>query len=301
MYIAVAQTELEIIGDQLAERVDNTKPALFAGEKVRDFQRDGINNLVSALGSLTTFEIDPERPLLVFGENGSGKSVLTRAIGLALDKAVCEAHWQSSGEFEEYRGTFYSRRTVRLAERISSAGLGLDFSKVLHVKGTDRVPLQKSGLSVTIDPSTETIDKPTHLSKWYGREHVEPSETGYDGGVNSRRQQLDAMVAKAYRNGLRRDEGVGDVEHGEKSASDATTYMIGDNLPPIALLMDEPESGLSPRRYEALAEEVLTMNGSFAHIVIATNSLVLWNLYQDQDERFTYLDLNAHEAAAPTV
>jgi energy-coupling factor transporter ATP-binding protein EcfA2 len=281
MQLRIDKAQIELAGHQLEEEIAQKVASEHRfTEAMADTQREGITNIVNVLGNTASLELDPSRPLLVFGENGSGKTTVSRAIALALDRSVCEAHWQKSEEDECYRGNFYKSDVRTLKPRLRRATIGLNFSRAIEVDASAEA-LQEFGLSHDIDFATKRVNDGID----YGALD-RTNETGYTGhntDTSSRRQQLDRFgdIASMYVTDRTRRE---DIYY-------PWIDMIDPSLKPVAIMYDEPETGLSPRRHDTLGEEILDLDLA-AHVIVATNSLRLWQHYQNQDERFAYLDLS---------
>lgn len=220
---------------------------------------------------------------LIVGENGGGKSTLARALFLAAQYADHRELFVSRGSTEEQAQE--TALHVTFADSQSSAGIETSLSGIAREVGmamTDGVDLQSTRPPAYTDigemygdaqhKAREQASDKAHIKDIYdpethrGARVVEHEEGSLDEGWGSTRQTIDQRLRYIK----------------ERRVNPPKRRKLG-NRPtngPAVCTIDEPETGLAPRRHNEIEDEIYDIFGSpdtGNTLIVPTNSVVLFN------------------------
>ncbi|QQS26725.1 AAA family ATPase [bacterium] len=241
-------------------------------------RRADISRTIEAIARLPEIlEFKPGITLIV-GENGLGKSTLAKSLryaALTHDRAM-----QDGDSIAEARNWVLSPRAHGDAQfELNDSGLAPEISEYIHVDYYGHMPY----ITPHYYDAAEIIGRQKTLNREAGRTDYRYDEHGQSmqyAGTHSRtgrshRQTVDdqlfGYLKSEKESEIKRKSYRSAREDGKKYPTDL------DTTGPQVYFIDEPETGMSPRRHKQLANEILDVTHEGATIILPTNSTVLYD------------------------
>lgn len=247
------------------------------GDLIAERRADLSRTIEAIAGLPETLEFKPGITLIV-GENGLGKSTLAKALryaALTHDRAM-----QDGDSIAEARNWVLSPRAHGDAQfELNDSGLAPEISEHIHIDYYGHMPYTTPHYY----DAAEIIGRQKTLNREAGRTDYRYDERGQSvqyAGTHSRagrshRQTVDDQLFGYLKsekdNEIKRKSHRSAREGGKKYPVDL------DTTGPQVYFIDEPETGMSPRRHKQLADEILDVTHEGATIILPTNSTVLYD------------------------
>lgn len=201
---------------------------------------------------------------LIFGENGAGKSTLAKALFLAMrvedrtrsnkDAAINALNFRGvdTERFKDARKDAEKSLLTITGDThdVFLRGSGLAPLLARHMKITAE---KKKGFVYYHDCTLASGVEETNAYRYYSRE-------------DSRHEDLFSHDYRSHRQTVER--------HLEDLRQDRIRNTMGESE---IVFLDEPETGMSPKRHKAIAEELPTHAEPGSIIIVPSNSVVLYN------------------------
>lgn len=241
-------------------------------------RRADISRTVEAISRLPeTISFKPGITLIV-GENGLGKSTLAKALryaGIIHDYAMREGNMEDAADLTLNP----SSAIVDEKTELYGAGLAPDIARHIRVDYYGHMPYTTPHYY----DASEIIGRQKTLDIQAGRTDYRYDELGQSRqyvGTHSRTGRSHRQTVDDQLFGYLKSEKESDIERKSRRSAreDGKKYPINlDTTGPQVYFIDEPETGMSPKRHKHLAEEVLDVTHEGATIILPTNSTVLYD------------------------
>lgn len=243
-------------------------------------RRHDLEATIEAIAGLPEIlEFKPGITLIV-GENGLGKSTLAKALRYA---AIIADKTMRRGDHEEAKDEVLNPRAGWGDDKaeLYDSGLAPEITEHIHVDFFGDC----SGLTPHYFDAAELLGRQRTLNKQAGRSDYRYDERGnsiHTAGSFARdgmshRQTVDDQLFDYLK-----DEKEDELRNHERKKlrteiSPVRNITMLDRSGPRVYFIDEPETGMSPKRHKHLADEILNVTHEGATIILPTNSTVLYD------------------------
>jgi energy-coupling factor transporter ATP-binding protein EcfA2 len=240
-------------------------------------RRHDLEATIEAIAGLPeNLEFKPGITLIV-GENGLGKSTLAKALRYATIIANRTMRW---GDPEQAKEQVLNPRGVEDAKvELNDSGMAPEIVEHIQIDYFG----DGSGLEPFYYDAAEIIGRQKTLNRQAGRTDYRYDEFGssrksegqYSRDGRSHRQTVDDQLFGHLKREKQLEIRERDREPIRQDGK--KTFHDLDKSGPRVYFIDEPETGMSPKRHKHLAEEVLDVTHEGATIILPTNSTVLYD------------------------